>query len=215
MADALLHQLRTGVEAMSLSCDEDQLLRLLSYINLIERWNKAYNLTAIRDPSAMIVRHLLDSLAVLPFLGEQPILDVGTGAGLPGVPIAIAKPNVPVALLDSNGKKTRFLFQVKTQLALTNIALFETRVEHYQPTTDLGVIISRAFANLTDMVRHCLPLLPASGRLLAMKGPGVDAELELLLKDNSAVTLVDCHNLSIPGLDEARYLVELTHKTKV
>lgn len=213
MDEPLWQQLAEGMAALQQPIDEQQMTALMTYLQLISRWNKAYNLTAIRDLPAMVVRHLLDSLAILPHLPDGSLLDVGTGAGLPGVPLAIMQPNRQVALLDSNGKKIRFLFQVKTQLGLSNIQLHETRVEQFAAQERPDLIVSRAFASLSDMVKFCQPLLSHGARLFAMKGADVDAELEVLQKNWPAMVPITQQPLRVPGLNETRWLVELRAAT--
>ncbi len=202
----LKRQLSAGIDALSLALDEAAIEQLLDYLALLIKWNKAYNLTAVRNPADMVTRHLLDSLAVLPYIYAESILDVGTGGGLPGVVIAICRPDCQVHLLDSNGKKTRFLFQVKTALGLDNVTVHHQRIEQHKTDAPYGQILSRAFASLADMSRDCAPLLAKNGRLLAMKGQRPDSELTEL---PASVTLCDCYALEVPGLDEQRHLVEL------
>ena len=189
---------------MSLSAE--QRAALLTYVDLLARWNKAYNLTAVRDEGQMVTRHLLDSLAVAPFLSGRRFLDVGTGAGLPGVPLAVAHPQCEFHLLDSNGKKTRFLFQVKTALRLDNIVVHQARVEAFRVDEPYDAVLSRAFASLQDMAAGCRQLLAAAGRFLAMKGAYHTRELEEI---RQAYGGVEVHPLEIPGLAEQRHLVEI------
>ena len=199
--------LQDGCRALGLVLEGTQLQRLLDYLDLLQRWNSTYNLTAVRDPGAMLTRHLLDSLAVAPHLDEQRILDVGSGAGLPGAVLAIACPQREFHLLDSNGKKTRFLFQVKTALGLDNMSIHHARVEAHHPDQLLDAVLSRAFASLEEMVRGCRHLLTTQGRIFAMKGAYPGAELA------SVETLCDIHAvhpLAVPGLEEQRHLVELS-----
>ena len=209
MDEPLRRHLAEGMAQLQLAIDSQQITALMMYLQLMSRWNKAYNLTAVRDLPSMVIRHLLDSLAILPHLPEGSVLDVGTGAGLPGVPIAIMQPNRQVALLDSNGKKIRFLFQVKTQLSLSNISLHETRVEQFVATAVPDLVVSRAFASLSDMVKMCEPLLRQGTRIFAMKGADVEAELRALQDDWPDVVPVTRQSLTVPGLNEARWLVEL------
>ena len=209
MDEPLRRHLAEGMAQLQLAIDSQQITALMMYLQLMSRWNKAYNLTAVRDLPSMVIRHLLDSLAILPHLPEGSVLDVGTGAGLPGVPIAIMQPNRQVALLDSNGKKIRFLFQVKTQLSLSNISLHETRVEQFVATAVPDLVVSRAFASLSDMVKMCEPLLRQGTRIFAMKGADVEAELRALQDDWPNVVPVTRQSLTVPGLNEARWLVEL------
>ena len=185
----------------------DQQARLLDYLALLDKWNRTYNLTAIRDPGQMIPRHLLDSLVVAPLLQGGRAIDVGTGAGLPGVPLAILYPEREFHLLDANGKKTRFLFQVKTALALDNMTVHHARVEKFEPEQPFDVVLSRAFASLTDMIAACRHLPSSSGRFLAMKGAYPHEELAAI---EDQCHLVAVHELLVPGLEEQRHLVELT-----
>jgi len=186
--------------------DAYQQERLLEYLALLSRWNKTYNLTAVRDEAQMITRHLLDSLAIAPHLTGQRLLDVGTGAGLPGVPLALLFPERDFHLLDSNGKKTRFLFQVKTALCLDNIVVHQARVEAFRVTEPFETILSRAFASLQDMVHGCRHLLATGGRILAMKGAYPTQELAAVSQQCAEVVV---HPLAVPGLGEQRHLVEI------
>ena len=181
---------------------------LLNYLDLLQRWNSAYNLTAVREPVEMVHRHLLDSLAVAPFIPAeaQRIIDVGTGAGLPGVPLALLLPAKQFELLDSNGKKTRFLFQVKTVLGLDNMIVHHKRAESWKPPAAYDVVLSRAFASLEDMVDTCSHLCDANGCFLAMKGTRPDAELAAVAR---RCEVRQVHELRVPGLPEERHLIEL------
>lgn len=206
----LLDQLLAGCEVLGLAPSARQAQQLMEYLALLEKWNHAYNLTAVRDPETMVTRHLLDSLAILPFLPDGPCIDVGTGAGLPGVPLAIMRPDTAFTLLDSNGKKTRFLFQVKTALALDNMAVRQARVEAFQAEQGFNAVTSRAFATLSDMFAGCRHLLAERGQCFAMKGANPGAELDALLGTVQADTITaEIHPLVVPGLDEARHLVTL------
>ena len=180
---------------------------LLSYLLLLIKWNKAYNLTAVRDPSAMIKKHLLDSLTVCEFLEGERFLDVGAGAGLPGIVLAIVFPDRRFDLLDSNGKKTRFLFQVKTELGLSNISVHHTRVEQLQTSRGYDGILSRAFATLFDMVKGSEHLLANTGSFYAMKGVYPEDELKELSVKKKHYNVLACHPLSVPGEPGARHLM--------
>jgi 16S rRNA (guanine527-N7)-methyltransferase len=198
--------LQRGCSALGLEFSALQYRQLTEYLDLLLRWNKAYNLTAVRRPEDMVVRHLLDSLAIAAYLPAGRLIDVGTGAGLPGVPLAIAMPQHDFHLLDSNGKKTRFLFQVKTALGLDNMTSHHARVEAHHPDQLLDAVLSRAFASLEDMVRGCRHLLTTQGRFFAMKGAYPEDEL------TGVETLCEIHAvhpLEVPGLGEQRHLVEL------
>ncbi len=200
-------RLRAGISELGLELADQQYLSLLNYIDLLQKWNKVYNLTAVRDPAQMLVRHLLDSMAVAPWCGGQRLIDVGTGAGLPGVPLAILYPEKEFHLLDSNGKKTRFLFQVKTALRLENITVHHTRVEYFKPNERYDAVLSRAFSSLLDMVNGCGHLLDDTGQFLAMKG--VVNEVEVAAVEALGL-LSTVHALSVPGLAEQRHLVVLS-----
>jgi 16S rRNA (guanine527-N7)-methyltransferase len=198
--------LQQGCAALQISVDAYLQERLLEYLALLSRWNKTYNLTAVRDEAQMVTRHLLDSLAIAPHLTGQRLLDVGTGAGLPGVPLALLFPERDFHLLDSNGKKTRFLFQVKTALCLDNIVVHQARVEAFRVTEPFETILSRAFASLQDMVHGCRHLLATGGRILAMKGAYPTQELVAVSQQCAEVVV---HPLAVPGLGEQRHLVEI------
>lgn len=153
---------------------------LLHYLYLLNKWNLAYNLTAVRDMESMISKHLLDSLAILPWIKGKKIIDVGTGAGLPGIPLAIARPDINCVLLDSNGKKVRFLKEVKRQLDLKNIEIVQFRVENYHPEQGFDTVISRAFSNLEQMIHWTQHLIAKDGLWLAMKGRFPETELNAI-----------------------------------
>ena len=206
MNHPLTASLGNGCRQLGLALEPEQLQCLLDYIELLVRWNQAYNLTAIRDPKQMLVRHLLDSLAIAPYLHGQRFMDVGTGAGLPGVPLAVLYPLREFHLLDSNGKKTRFLFQVKTALGLDNMTVHQARVESFQDEQGFDAVLTRAFASLPDMVGGCQHLLPESGVFLAMKGAFPREELDTI---RSVCEVSAVHALEVPGLEEQRHLVEL------
>lgn len=177
---------------------------LLAYLALLQRWNTAYNLTAIRGPDEMITRHLLDSLSVLPYIGAGPVLDAGTGAGLPGIPLAIVKPEQSFTLLDSVGKKVRFLRQVKRELGLPNIHPVQARLETHLPAQPYALIISRAFSSLADFAIGSRQLMAVETRLLAMKGQDPLAERRQL---PGWIQVDSVQELVVPGLQEQRHLV--------
>jgi 16S rRNA (guanine527-N7)-methyltransferase len=198
--------LQHGCAGLQVSADVRQQERMLDYLALLSRWNQTYNLTAVRDEPQMVTRHLLDSLAIAPYLAGQRILDVGTGAGLPGVPLALLFPQREFHLLDSNGKKTRFLFQVKTALCLDNMVVHQARVESFRVAEPFETVLSRAFASLRDMVHGCAHLLAPGGRILAMKGAYPTEEVAAVRQQCAEIVI---HPLAVPGLDEQRHLVEI------
>ena len=202
----LARDLQRGCDALELTLDLPQHALLLDYLGLLARWNKAYNLTAVRDEAQMVTRHLLDSLVIAPHIRGQRLIDVGTGAGLPGIPLAILFPEREFHLLDSNGKKTRFLFQVKTALRLDNMVVHHARVESFAADQPFDVVLSRAFASLGDMVDGCRHLLAPDGRFLAMKGAYPADELEVV---STQYELKAVYPLAVPGLAEQRHLVEI------
>jgi len=204
---SLQAQLELGCAALGLELTAAQSEQLLAYLDLLLKWNSAYNLTAVRAPVQMVTRHLLDSLALAPHLRGERLIDVGTGAGLPGIPLAILFPERSFSLLGSNGKKTRFLFQVKTALRLDSMQIHHARVESFQPPERYDAVLSRAFASLADMVAGCRHLLAPSGCFLAMKGTYPTQELAAL---DPQCRVEAVHALAIPGLDEERHLVEMT-----
>ena len=179
-------------------------LKIEQYLQLLLKWNKAYNLTAIRDLETMRIKHIADSLAVNPYLHGDVILDVGTGAGLPGIPLAIINPGKHFILLDSNGKKVRFLRQVIQALALKNVQAVQARVEEYQPNQPISSIISRAFASICDMLSLTARLANEETQFLAMKGIVPQDELAHLPE---GFKLMAVHELKIPTLDEPRCLI--------
>jgi len=193
----------SGLQSLALFPDERQIQQLLDFINLIAKWNKTYNLTAIRNLDDMVSLHLLDSLAILPFITGNKVIDIGTGAGLPGIPLAICSPNIHFTLLDSNAKKTRFVQQAVLELNLTNVTVCHQRVEDFLPEQRFETVLTRAFTNLADIVRLTNHLLTNKGVLLAMKGQYPETEL-IELKVNATVI-----PMTIPGIAAQRCLVKI------
>nr|WP_324257286.1 16S rRNA (guanine(527)-N(7))-methyltransferase RsmG [Cellvibrio fontiphilus] len=205
-------QLVRGATEMSVALDEMQIEKLLAYVKEFEKWNKAYNLSAIRDIRLMVARHLLDSLSVVPWFKREKnfsaarVIDVGTGGGLPGIPLAIMFPEKEFTLLDSNGKKTRFLFHVKTLLGLNNVSVENLRVEEFQPAQKFDLVISRAFASLQDMTEGCVHLLAEQGLFVAMKGLFPQDELAPIA---DKIELIDSIKLQVAETDGERHLLVL------
>ena len=188
---------------MGLEIPDQTQSALLAYLALMQKWNKAYNLTAIRDPDQMVIRHILDSLSILPYIDRFPVLDVGTGAGLPGIPLALCRPDEEFVLLDSNGKKTRFLTQVKIELGIENIEVIHSRVEDYRPGIGFEIITCRAFAALNTILERTQHLLTSTTRIMAMKGKEEIPDLP------DGFEQIDSHELQVAWLDEERRLLEI------
>ena len=204
-------KLQAGIAAMGLTIPPEQQAKLLDYVELLKKWNKTYNLTALRDESLMISHHLLDSLTLLPYIGNaQTMLDVGSGGGQPGIPAAICRPDVQITLLDANTKKTSFLQQAAIELGLSNVRVVSGRVEAVQ-NFQADLITSRAFAELADFVQWTAHLLKDCGRWAAMKGVYPEDEIRRL-PDVVEVERVDV--LHVPQLDAERHMV-LLHKKAV
>lgn len=198
-------ELQTGLAALSL--DTALATPLLDYVALLARWNATYNLTAVRDPREMIGKHLLDSLAMQPYVrGLDTLADLGTGPGLPGIPLAIATPSLHVTLVESNGKKARFLREAVRKLGLANVAVAESRIEAYRPGKTFDAITARALATLPLILELGGHLPGAEGRLLAMKGVLPADEIAAL---PAGWRLGAVHALHVPGLDAERHLVEV------
>lgn len=194
--------LADGLRALRLELAQPVQARLLAYLALLQRWNAHFNLTAVRNPAQMVVRHLLDSLAVLPHLAGERLVDLGTGAGLPGIPLALARPELEVTLVDSNGKKVRFLRAAVRELGLANVRPVQARVEAL--TGRWPCVTSRAFASLEDMLRLGGHLVAPGGRLLALKGRYPEAELAAVA---APFRVLETLPLQVPGLAAERHLV--------
>ncbi|GHD41972.1 16S rRNA m(7)G-527 methyltransferase [Marinobacter persicus] len=200
-------QLRRGLAAMDLALTESQQQQLLAFLALLDKWNKAYNLTAVRDERVMVARQLLDSLSILPWVTTDHLLDVGAGGGLPGIPLAIVFPDKQFTLLDSNGKKTRFLNQCVLELGLKNVRVIHGRAEQCQPEQPFHQISSRAFTALENLVSWCGPLLAENGQFLAMKGQYPHDEVSAL---PAGWQVESSHSLQVPGADGERHLLIVT-----
>ncbi|EQB2603312.1 16S rRNA (guanine(527)-N(7))-methyltransferase RsmG [Aeromonas salmonicida] len=187
---------------------DTQKTQLVQLVELLHKWNKAYNLTSVRDPDAMLVKHILDSLVVSPHLHGERFIDVGTGPGLPGLPLAIINPDKQFVLLDSLGKRINFIRQVIQELGLTNVTPVKSRVEEYQPDVGFDCVLSRAFASLEDMLSWCHHLPSEQGSFLALKGQYPEQELAQLPAN---IRLVASHELRVPELEGERHLLEFKH----
>ncbi len=222
-------QLKAGIAALGLALPDGAEQKLLAYLALLDKWNRVYNLTAVRDAERMVSHHLLDSLAAVPcfdsLLAARPhpnpppegegasvglrpptAIDVGSGGGLPGIPLAIARPDLQVTLIDSIAKKTSFLLQAKAELGLANLAVVTSRVEDFRPETGFDVITSRAFSDLKEFVTLTRHLLNPGGRWLAMKGLYPNEEVAML---PAGVRVSADYQLVVPGLDATRHLIVL------
>lgn len=204
MKEPLRQQLERGLGAMGLHVPTPVQQRLVRFLLLLHRWNRHYNLTAIRDPVEMVSKHLLDSLAVMPYIEGQTVLDVGSGAGLPGIPLALTLPHRSFVLLDSNGKKTRFLTQARIELGLENVEIVNLRVEDYRPGLYFDVIITRAWAGAVEILEKTAHLQSPGTQILVMQGK-LDAP-EFM----PGYELLGSHSLEVHGLDAARHLLEIT-----
>ena len=198
MVDAERELLRNASQEMNLSLSGNQIDQLIAYTDLLEKWNRAYNLTAIRDRREIFSRHLIESLSIAPFVTGRRRLDVGTGAGLPGVPLAILEPSVTYILLDSNGKKTRFLTEVKRSLCLSNIEVQTARVEKWDPDEPFDAVVTRAFADLATTCQRIGHVLAHQGMLFAMKTERANQEM-FVIPDH--LEQVFCWDIAIPGRD--------------
>ena len=205
MVDHLQEKIKQGSQTLGLTLSDEQCAKLSAYVELLAKWNKVYNLTSVRDPEEMISRHILDSLAIFPYVTGDTLLDVGSGAGLPGIPIAIVKPEMAVTLLDSNSKKTRFLQQVKAELALTNITVVHARIEQAD-LPQFAMVTARAFSTINDIIdlagRHC----DDAGCLLLMKGVFPQQELDDV---SGEYEVQDVVSLDVPDCDGQRHIVRI------
>ncbi|OAI17914.1 16S rRNA methyltransferase G [Methylomonas koyamae] len=201
--DACREKLRQGLAALGLSLEDGQSEALLRFVVLMGKWNKAYNLTAVREPLDMVGLHILDSLAVLPHIKPELIADIGTGAGLPGIPLAICRPDCRFVLVDSNSKKTRFVQQAVLELKLTNVDVVHSRVEQFKPSRLFDMVLMRAFASMPDIVKMTGHLLAGDGVLLAMKGQQPVDELAGIGAEYQVIPL------AVPGIDAERCLIRI------
>lgn len=208
---AIADVLKQGIAALELNLDAAQVEKLLDYLALLNKWNSVYNLTSVRDPMQMVTLHVLDTLAAVPaFAAAQNVLDVGAGGGLPGMVLAISRPDMKVAMIDTVHKKTAFLNQVKAELELTNVTVYTKQVQQLEVKTKFDVITSRAFADLSDFVNWSGHLLQEGGQFIALKGTAPEDERERLPAPWKVQKL---QPLAVPGLDAERHLVFIQAET--
>ncbi len=215
-AETMHATLLAGAEKCGITLNQDQQQKLLAYLELLSKWNRTYNLTAIRDPEQMMTHHLLDSLAVIPaFANAKNVLDVGAGGGLPGMILAIwalsAQPEMRVSMVDTVHKKTAFLTQVKAELMLTNVNVHTARVEQLQVKQKFDVITSRAFAELADFINWSAHLLADGGQFIALKGVRPEAEISNL---PAGWVVTEIRPIIVPGLDAERHLIFIQKEKK-
>ena len=197
-----------GARELGIELSAEQARKLLAHLDLVDEWGERMNLTAIRDREQQLTKHVLDSLSIRPWLRGERIADVGSGAGFPGIPLAIVEPARRFALIESTGKKCRFLEHACGALALANVDVVQSRAEAYRPDVRFGTVVARAVGPIAELVRCAGHLVAGNGRLLAMKGRLPDKELAASL---NGWKLAGVHRLTVPGLDEERHLVELCH----
>ncbi|UWX93345.1 16S rRNA (guanine(527)-N(7))-methyltransferase RsmG [Enterobacter mori] len=202
----MLNKLSRLLDEAGISLTDHQKNQLVAYVDMLNKWNKAYNLTSVRDPNEMLIRHILDSIVVAPYLNGERFIDVGTGPGLPGIPLSIVRPESHFTLLDSLGKRVRFLRQVQHELKLENITPVQSRVEAFPAEPPFDGVISRAFASLNDMVSWCKHLPAKEGRFYALKGLVPEDEIEHLPEGFSVESI---EKLQVPHLEGERHLVIL------
>lgn len=205
----MINRLEALLAQTSLVVSDIQKQQLVKLVSLLHKWNKAYNLTSVRDPDDMLVKHIMDSIVVSPYLAGERFIDAGTGPGLPGLPLAIMNPDKEFVLLDSLGKRIRFITQAVHELQLTNVTPVQSRVEEYLPTTKFDGVLSRAFASLEDMLHWCQHLPKENGQFLALKGLNPTSEIATL---NSKFKLEASHKLTVPELEGERHLIVMSQE---
>ncbi len=205
----LEQQLHQGLIALDLDLSADIQAQLLCFIRLLVKWNKAYNLTAIRDPADMVIKHLLDSLAMLPFLTSGEVIDIGTGPGLPGIPLSLARIDNRFTLLDSNSKKTRFVSQAVMELGIRNVTVVQSRAEAYKSAQPYDVVVARAFAGIKDLLQRVQHLCAPGARVIAMKGQYPEGEMEGW---PSGFSCESVERINIPDMQAERHVVLIRYE---
>ena len=200
----LRSRLSRGLESLEIPSDSQQQDKLLAFIHLLGKWNRVYNLTAINEPSKIVTHHILDSLSIVPFINGHRILDIGAGAGLPGIPLAIMLTGIEFTLIDSNSKKSRFMQQAMAELDMKNVTVEQVRVEQYNPGNLFDTVISRAFASLEKIAKLSAPLCVDDGLILAMKGVYPEQEIESISK---SFEIKAVHKIQVPGIDAERNVI--------
>ncbi len=208
MSQQLPKILKLGIDKLNLSVTDDIQQQLLQYIELLHKWNKVYNLTSVRDKSLMVSVHLLDSLAIVPFITGHKVIDVGTGAGLPGVVLAMCLPSTHFVLIDSNSKKTRFINQVVTEIGIKNVLVEHCRVESFECETSFDQIVSRAYTSLQAFIESTCQLAGKNTEYLAMKGQLPDTEIEEIAASHTVKPVT----LAVPNIEGQRHLIIVTSK---
>ncbi len=206
MPETAKEELEQGMSALSIACSEANITSLLAYIDLLKKWNVAYNLLGTNETEALVSRHILDSLSINSYLRGALIADIGAGAGLPGIPLAILNPDIQFVLIDSNGKKARFMFQAKLQLGLANISVENCRIEHYQSNQQIDMVMCRAFSTLADALIKLQPIFSGTCKLLAMKGHYPEDEVTNLPEGFEVTKTI---KLKVPGSESQRHLIEV------
>ncbi len=203
--------LQSGLEQLGLALSDPQHTQLLGYLQLLSKWNKAMDLTAIDDPATAVPWHLLDSLAAVQYIHGERGLDVGSGAGLPGLPLAIARPSMQFVLLDSRLRRSQFLLHCVAELGLSNVVVETGRVETYQPREKFDTLFARAFASIPQLLQQAGHLCVRSGRILIWKGARPDEELRTIMDNRDLI--VEVYPITVPGLNASRHLVSITVDT--
>jgi 16S rRNA (guanine527-N7)-methyltransferase len=210
LESSLLAVLQDSLQDCDLVVNEQQQQKLVAYVVMMNKWNKAYNLTSVRDPEQMIIKHIVDSIVVAPYLDKTQYIDVGTGPGLPGIPLAIMCPDKHFVLLDSLGKRVRFMKQVAYELKIDNVQPVQSRVEDFKPEVKLDGVLSRAFASLKDMLHWCQHLVDSHGTFLALKGQLPVDEIEQL---PTGFSVQETIKLDVPKLEGERHIVKIKKQT--